>query len=389
MSSFTTFRGRAIAVTVCVSALALTVSSAFAGTVLTLPATGTGAVDGSGLTVTNTKSYPGSGPRPFAIEGLGSGTSAGGVWGETTNTGGIGIYGVATKTGSYGVYGSNSGAGFGGYFLLDGTAPSATNGALEAINSGGSPTGYCPGGGPDCLAEPYGSAGVFTITNSYNDSSALIVTTASVSGLGIDATSNGDGPAIQGAGGNIGVEGIGGTALYGTTTNGIGILTSATTGTAAQFTGGAGGGGTCSYDGGAGWNCTSDRTLKENFAAVDLDDLLTHLDAMPVFSYQMKGSKQPTRYLGPTAQDFKAAFDLGRDDVTINTANAQGVALAAAKGVYQKLKADEATIAVQNAKIAALEERVASQQAMADRLARLEAAMTHMTEAAFEREAAR
>jgi hypothetical protein len=34
---------------------------------------------------------------------------------------------------------------------------------------------------------------------------------------------------------------------------------------------------------------------------------------MPVFYYRMKNAANPVRYLGPTAQDFRAAFSLGRN----------------------------------------------------------------------------
>jgi len=43
------------------------------------------------------------------------------------------------------------------------------------------------------------------------------------------------------------------------------------------------------------------------------------------------------RHLGPVAQDFRAAFGLGRNDTTITTVDADGVALAAIQGLNQKL----------------------------------------------------
>jgi hypothetical protein len=58
------------------------------------------------------------------------------------------------------------------------------------------------------------------------------------------------------------------------------------------------------------------------------------------------------------AQDFKAAFGIGSSDRKINTANAQGVALAAAKGLYARLKRDEQKLATQDATIAQLERRL-------------------------------
>jgi hypothetical protein len=138
-------------------------------------------------------------------------------------------------------------------------------------------------------------------------------------------------------------------AVYGTSQN-----------VSAEFQGGVKGGGTVYFNGGGSWNFSSDRHLKEHFTAVDLGKLLDQLDAMPIFTYQMKGSKEPTRYLGPTAQDFKVAFDLDDGDTTINSANAHGVALAAAKGLYRKLKEDEAALASDHALIAAQDAKISA-----------------------------
>ena len=57
------------------------------------------------------------------------------------------------------------------------------------------------------------------------------------------------------------------------------------------------------------------------------------------------------RHVGPTAQDFRAAFGLGNDDKSIATVDADGVALAAIQGLNAKL---EAKIAEQAREIAEL-----------------------------------
>jgi hypothetical protein len=149
-------------------------------------------------------------------------------------------------------------------------------------------------------------------------------------------------------------------------------------GKAGSFNGGSAGSGYCYADGGSGWNCSSDRNLKDHFKAADSKDVLERLGRMPVYYYQMKGSLNPTRYLGPTAQDFKATFDIGENDTTINTANAQGVALAAAKGLYEKLRADEKTIAAQQAEMTAQQSEIAAlKQQIAD-IASLKAAVAQL-----------
>jgi hypothetical protein len=128
------------------------------------------------------------------------------------------------------------------------------------------------------------------------------------------------------------------------------------TGTAASFTGGSGGAGTCTFSGGAGWACTSDRALKEDFEAIDPAWLLDRLAQMPVTSWTMKGDVDGTTHVGPTAQDFHAAFGLGDDDTTINTVDAQGVALAAIQGLYQLVQAQSEQIASLEAALARMGE---------------------------------
>ena len=61
-------------------------------------------------------------------------------------------------------------------------------------------------------------------------------------------------------------------------------------------------------------------------------------------------------HIGPMAQDFKAAFYPGRDDKTITTLEADGVALAAIQGLNQKLTE---ALRHRDAEIASLKQAVA------------------------------
>jgi hypothetical protein len=156
---------------------------------------------------------------------------------------------------------------------------------------------------------------------------------------------------------------LGGTSCAGTYAVGgcapaaIGVLGVSSTGTAAVFTGGSGGAGSCSFAGGAGWNCTSDANLKEHFAPVDAAAVLDRLVALPVTTWSMRGDADATPHLGPTAQDFHAAFGLGDDDTTINTADAQGVALAAIQGLHALVIEQRAQIEALAAEVAELRAR--------------------------------
>ncbi len=77
---------------------------------------------------------------------------------------------------------------------------------------------------------------------------------------------------------------------------------------------------------------SSDRNRKEAFERVDTHDVLEAVAGMPVSRWRFKG--EDATHLGPMAQDFRAAFGLGEDDVSIAAVDADGVALAAIQGLY-------------------------------------------------------
>lgn len=182
---------------------------------------------------------------------------------------------------------------------------------------------------------------------------AVGVRAVSSTGIGLWATS--DARAVVGT---LGATSCAGTyAVGGCAPAGIGVLGVSTSGSAAVFTGGSGGGGSCSFSGGAGWSCTSDANLKENFAPVDGAWVLDRLVGMPVATWSMRGDADATPHVGPTAQDFQAAFGFGDDDTTINSVDAQGVALAAIQGLYSLVAEQRAQIAALEAEMATLRER--------------------------------
>jgi len=50
------------------------------------------------------------------------------------------------------------------------------------------------------------------------------------------------------------------------------------------------------------------------------------------------------KHIGPMAQDFFSEFHLGSDNTKLSPIDPVGISLAAIKGLYSKLKADEAKI---------------------------------------------
>src|SRR5208337_4230139 len=86
------------------------------------------------------------------------------------------------------------------------------------------------------------------------------------------------------------------------------------------------------------WANASDRNAKENFKAVDAQEVLVRVTALPLSRWNYKEDKS-SEHLGPMAQDFYASFGLGEDDRHITTVDEEGVALAAIQGLNQKLEA--------------------------------------------------
>lgn len=91
------------------------------------------------------------------------------------------------------------------------------------------------------------------------------------------------------------------------------------------------------------WTNGSSRTFKRDFLPVNADAVLERLLAMPVQQWRYKGAETGL-HIGPVAEDFKAAFGLGGDERYIGTVDADGVALAAIKGLNQKLERENAAL---------------------------------------------
>ena len=98
----------------------------------------------------------------------------------------------------------------------------------------------------------------------------------------------------------------------------------------------------------------SDRNVKEAFAAVDGAKILAALVRMPMQSWKYR-NEEKVRHIGPTAQDFRAAFGVGYDDKTIATVDADGVAMAAIQGLNAKVGEQLAVIKKQSTRLESLE----------------------------------
>jgi hypothetical protein len=124
----------------------------------------------------------------------------------------------------------------------------------------------------------------------------------------------------------------------------------------------------CLVNDGNSWSCSSDRNLKENLTPVDGRDILQRLNTVPIQAWNAKGQDPAVKHLGPTSQDFSAAFALGDDDTRISTIDLDGVALAAIQGVYQ-------IVQEKAAQIGALEAATTAQRQQIDNLQQRNAAL--------------
>jgi len=93
------------------------------------------------------------------------------------------------------------------------------------------------------------------------------------------------------------------------------------------------------FSGDSFWSSLSDVNSKENFRDLTDDDVLAKLAAMPVREWNYKAQDAAIRHVGPTAQDFHAAFGLGTDARRIGSVDADGIALAAVKALEARTRA--------------------------------------------------
>ncbi len=110
---------------------------------------------------------------------------------------------------------------------------------------------------------------------------------------------------------------------------------------------------------------TSDRAQKENFAPVSAAEVLEKVAALPITRWNYK-SDTKAQHLGPMAQDFYAAFQLGSDDQHIAVVDEGGIALAAIQGLHEKTKRLERENAKLSARLESLEKKLNAMDRTAD-----------------------
>jgi hypothetical protein len=123
-------------------------------------------------------------------------------------------------------------------------------------------------------------------------------------------------------------------------------------------------------------NCTgctvapSDRALKANLSSIDPRSVLDKLAALPIRTWNYKSDSPSVRHVGPMAQDFRAAFNLGKDDKHIDMVDASGVTMASVQALYQLMLEKDKQIERQGSQIATLTRTVEQQQAQLNQVRR-------------------
>jgi hypothetical protein len=102
----------------------------------------------------------------------------------------------------------------------------------------------------------------------------------------------------------------------------------------------------------------SDRNSKEQFTSIDPRAILDKVNGLPISEWAYKAEGASIRHIGPMAQDLRAVFRLGKDDKYIYFVDANGVALAAIKGLSQVVAEKDEKISLQERQITELERRV-------------------------------
>lgn len=106
-------------------------------------------------------------------------------------------------------------------------------------------------------------------------------------------------------------------------------------------------------------NLTSDRNAKEKFEPVNTREVLEKVTQLPITRWQYK-TQADARHIGPMAQDFHAAFGVGRDEKHITSIDEDGVALAAIQGLNEKLEEKATELSRLKSENASLASRLAA-----------------------------
>jgi hypothetical protein len=92
--------------------------------------------------------------------------------------------------------------------------------------------------------------------------------------------------------------------------------------------------------GGGSWASLSDKNSKTGITPVSGRDVLRKLVSVPISEWSYRSQGPSVRHIGPMAQDVSRAFGVGEDPRHITSVDADGISLAAIKGLHSELRAE-------------------------------------------------
>lgn len=124
----------------------------------------------------------------------------------------------------------------------------------------------------------------------------------------------------------------------------------------------------------SGWSNYCDRNKKENFENIDGEWLLAKIRNIPITKWNYKKTDPLEKYMGPMAQDFYAAFQLGgTDSLGINSISIDGVNMAGVQALEKRTAEMKTTIDLLSVENKELKKQILSVNKIKDELLELKA----------------
>ena len=100
-----------------------------------------------------------------------------------------------------------------------------------------------------------------------------------------------------------------------------------------------------------------------NFRQVSGEQILDRLGEMKIHSWNYRTQDEHIRHIGPTAQDFHAAFGVVEDNRHISSVDADGVALTAIQALHRVVKSKDEELRAYKMRVQSLESRLSEIEA--------------------------
>jgi hypothetical protein len=103
------------------------------------------------------------------------------------------------------------------------------------------------------------------------------------------------------------------------------------------------------------WATLSDQSAKSGFKSVNQNEILSLVVNLPITTWYYRSQNESIEHIGPSAQDFYAAFGFGEDGQTISMVDADGVSFAAIQGLHEIIREQQKHIQDQDNRLIEIE----------------------------------